>query len=161
MYSWMIIPSIEGQNVSISGSLLHYVSTSYVYSITANITSFLSTSAKDNSVQVGHLRQGGRAQSELSGTPRWQITTCPARIPRFVLHIALQSWFHCLFSLCWYRIVKWHCGVVANCDHMSEWVRWVHQQSVNRSGSHMQTSQTLWLPLPVLLSTSRCSHAPL
>jgi len=47
------------------------------------------------------------------------------------------------------------------CDHMSEWVHWVHQQNVNRSGSHMQTSQTLFLPSPVLLCTSRCTQAPL
>jgi len=46
-------------------------------------------------------------------------------------------------------------------DHMSEWVHCVHQQNVNRSGSHTQTSQSLWLPSPVLLSTSRCSQIPL
>jgi hypothetical protein len=37
----------------------------------------------------------------------------------------------------------------------------LHQQNVNRSGSHTQTSQTLRSTAPVLLSTSRCSQAPL
>ena len=46
-------------------------------------------------------------------------------------------------------------------DHTSEPVHWVHQQNVNRSGSHTQTSQTPRLPSAVLLSTSRCSQAPL
>jgi len=36
-----------------------------------------------------------------------------------------------------------------------------HQQNVNRSGSQMQISQTLWYPSPVFPSTSRCSQAPL
>ena len=36
-----------------------------------------------------------------------------------------------------------------------------HQQNVNQSGSHTQTSQTLRSTAPVLLSTSRCSQAPL
>jgi len=36
-----------------------------------------------------------------------------------------------------------------------------HQQNVNRSGSHMQSSQTLWATSPVLPSTSRCSQTPL
>jgi len=36
-----------------------------------------------------------------------------------------------------------------------------HQQNVNRSGSNTHTSQTLWLTSLVLLSTSRCSQAPL
>jgi len=47
------------------------------------------------------------------------------------------------------------------CDHTSEWVQWVHQQNVNPSRTHTQTSQTLWLRSPVLVSTSRCSQAPL
>jgi len=37
----------------------------------------------------------------------------------------------------------------------------MHQQNVNRSGSHIQPSQTLWSTAPVLLSASRCSEAPL
>jgi len=37
----------------------------------------------------------------------------------------------------------------------------LHQQNVNRSGSNMQSSQTLWVTSPVLLSTSGCSQTPL
>jgi len=37
----------------------------------------------------------------------------------------------------------------------------VHQQNVNRSGSHTPSSQTLRATSPVLLSTSRCSQTPL
>jgi len=37
----------------------------------------------------------------------------------------------------------------------------LHQHNVNQSGSHMQTSQTLRFTSSVLLSTSRCSQAPL
>jgi len=36
-----------------------------------------------------------------------------------------------------------------------------HQQNVNRSGSHRQSSQTLRATSPVLLSTCRCSQTPL
>jgi hypothetical protein len=37
----------------------------------------------------------------------------------------------------------------------------LHQQNVNRSGSHTQTSQILRSTSPVLPSDSRCSQAPL
>jgi len=37
----------------------------------------------------------------------------------------------------------------------------LHQQNVNRSRSNTQSSQTLWLTLPVLLSTSKCSQTTL
>jgi len=37
----------------------------------------------------------------------------------------------------------------------------LHQQNVNRSGSHTQSSQKLRATSPVLLSTSRCSQTPL
>jgi len=37
----------------------------------------------------------------------------------------------------------------------------LHHQNVNRSGSNMQSSQTLWATSPVLLSTSRSSQTPL
>jgi len=87
--------------------------------------------------------------------------SAPAPIPCVPLHITLWSQFCRFFSLCWYPIVNEHCGVVANCEHMTEWVYWVQQQNVNWSGSHTQTSQTLPLPSPELLSTSRCSQAPL
>jgi len=75
------------------------------------------TSAKHNSVPAEWLSQSGRAPSEPSETPRWQITPRPAAIQRIVLHITLQSQFHCFFSLCRYSIVNKHYGGVANCDH--------------------------------------------
>jgi len=37
----------------------------------------------------------------------------------------------------------------------------IHQQNVNRSGCNTLFSQTLQMPSPVLLSTSRCSQTPL
>jgi len=97
-------------------------------------------SAKNISVQAERLRQGGRVPSEPSETPRWHTTPRPAPIRRVALHIALQSLFRCFFSLCRYSIVNEHCGVVANYDHTSEWVHWVHQQNVNRSGNRRQGS---------------------
>jgi len=39
--------------------------------------------------------------------------------------------------------------------------QWIHQQNVNRSGSHTQSSQTLRANSPVLLSTSWYSQTPL
>jgi hypothetical protein len=88
-----------------------------------NYTSATS-SAKNISVRVEWLRQRGRAPSEPSETPRWQITLRPAPIPRIALHITRRSQFRCFFSLCRYPIVNQHCGVVANCDHASEWKQW-------------------------------------
>jgi hypothetical protein len=41
------------------------------------------------------------------------------------------------------------------------WILCCHQQNVNRSGSNMQSSQTLRATSPVLLSTFRCSQTPL
>ena len=98
------------------------------------------TSAKNISVRAEWLRQSGRAPSEPSETPRWQTTPCPAPIRRVTLHIALRSRFRRFFSLCRYPIVNGPCGVVANSDHTLEWVHWVHQQNVNRSGRHTQGS---------------------
>jgi len=49
----------------------------------------MAPSAKNISVRAEWLRQSGRALSELSETPRWQITPRPAPIPRVALHIAL------------------------------------------------------------------------
>ena len=79
-------------------------------------------SVRKNSVQAEWLRQGARTLSELSQSPRWQITLRPAPIPSVALHISLRSQFCRFFSLCRYSIVNKHCGIVANCDHMSEWI---------------------------------------
>jgi len=85
----------------------------------------LPTSAKDISVRAEWLRQSGRALSEPSETPRWRITPRPASIPGVALHIALRSLFHRFFLLCRSPILNERSGVVANCDHTSEWVHWV------------------------------------
>jgi hypothetical protein len=84
------------------------------------------TSAKNISVWADWLRQSGRAPSEPSETPRWRITPRPASIPPAELHIALRSPFRRFFSLCRSPILNKHSGVVANCDHTSEWVQCVH-----------------------------------
>jgi hypothetical protein len=85
-----------------------------------------STSAKNISVWADWLRQSGRALSEPSETPRWRITPRPASIPGFELHIALPSPFRRFFSLCRSPTLNKHSGIVANCDHTSEWVHCVH-----------------------------------
>jgi len=98
------------------------------------------TSARKISIRAERLRQSGHAPSEPSQTPRWQTTPRPVAIRRVALPIALQSRLRRFFSLCRYPIVNEHHGVVANCDHTSEWVHWIHQQNVNRSGSLTQGS---------------------
>jgi len=84
------------------------------------------TSAKNISVWADWLRQRGCAPSEPSEPPRWPITPRPASIPRVELHIALRSPFRRFFSLCRSPILNKHSGVVADCDHTSEWVHCVH-----------------------------------
>ena len=83
------------------------------------------SSAKNISVQAEWLCQSGRAPSEPSETPRWRITPPTASIQRVAFHIALLSLFHWFFSFCRSPILNDHSGVVANCDHTSEWVHWV------------------------------------
>jgi hypothetical protein len=81
------------------------------------------TSAKNTFVRGEWLRQSGRAPSEPSETPWRRITPCPASVLRFVLYSTLRSPFRRFFSFCRSPI---HSGVVASCDHTSEWVHWVH-----------------------------------
>jgi len=83
-------------------------------------------SAKNISILAEWLCQSERAPSEQSETPRWRITPRPASIPREALHIALRSPFRRVFSLCRSPMLNTHSGIVANCDHTSEWVHWVH-----------------------------------
>jgi len=83
-------------------------------------------SAKNISVRAEWLRQSGRAPSEPWETPRWRITPRLASIPGVASHIALWLPIQCFFLLYRSPILKQHSGVVANCDHMSEWVDWVH-----------------------------------
>jgi hypothetical protein len=84
------------------------------------------TSAKNISTRAEWLRHSGRARSEPSETPRWRNTPRPASIRRVALHIALRLPFRRFFSLCRSAILSKHSGVVANCDHTTEWVHWVH-----------------------------------
>jgi hypothetical protein len=84
------------------------------------------TLAKNISIWADWLRQSGRAPSEPSEIPQWRITPRPASIPRVELHIALRSPFRRFFSLCQSPTLNKHYGVVANCDHTSEWVHFVH-----------------------------------
>jgi len=94
--------------------------------LAANYYCRMCSSAKNISVQVEWLRQSGRAASEPSVTSRWRITPRPASIPLVALHIALRSPCRRYFSLCQSLILNKNSGVVANCDHTSEWVHWVH-----------------------------------
>jgi len=82
-------------------------------------------SAKNISVRAEWLRQSGCAPSEPSETPWWRITPRPPSIPHVGLHIALRSLFHRFFLLCQSPILNERSGVVAYCDHASEWVNWV------------------------------------
>jgi len=83
------------------------------------------TSRKNISVWAEWLRQSGRAPSELSETPQWWNTPCPASIQRIALQIAIQAQFHCVFWLWRSPILNKDSCVEANCDHTSEWIQWV------------------------------------
>ena len=85
----------------------------------------MALSGQNGCVRAEWLRQSGRAPSVPSETPRWQITLCPASIRRVAFHIARWSLFHCFFSFCRSPCLDDHSGVMANCDHRSEWVHWV------------------------------------
>jgi len=97
-----------------------------LYPMTSVACASSTASAKNISVRAEWLRQSGRAPSEPSETPRWRFTPYPASRPRVASHIALRSPFRHFFSLCRSPILNKHSGVVANCDHTSEWVHWVH-----------------------------------
>jgi hypothetical protein len=84
------------------------------------------SSAKNISVRAEWLRQSGCAPSEPSETPQWRIAPRLASILRVTLHIPLRSLFRCFFSHCRPPSLDKHSGVVAKCDHTSEWVHWVH-----------------------------------
>jgi len=84
------------------------------------------TSAEGIIVRTGWLRESGRGPSEPSETSQWRLPQRPAFVPRVALHIALHSQFHRVFSLCLSAMLNIHSGSVANCDHTSWWVDWVH-----------------------------------
>jgi len=129
-------PNLVGKNTNMRSSKLNQVSHTpdgsypFISSISFSSSSPISLShppsAKNISVRAEWLRQSGRAPSEPSERPRWRITPRPASIPHLALHIALRSPFRRFFSLCRSPILNKHSGIVANCDHTSEWVHWVH-----------------------------------
>jgi hypothetical protein len=80
------------------------------------------TSAKTISILAEWLHQCGHAPSEPSELPRWRITLHAASIAHVALHITLRSPFLHFFSLCQSPNSNENCFIVANCDHMSEWV---------------------------------------
>jgi hypothetical protein len=70
--------------------------------------------------------QSGCAPSEASETPGWWSPLCAASIPRVMLQITFRLLFHSVFSLGQSPVLNEHFGIVANCDHTSEWVDWVY-----------------------------------
>jgi hypothetical protein len=87
---------------------------------------YLVSSAKNISIWADWQRQSERAPSEASETPRRRNIPRPASIPLIELHITVRSPFRRFFSLSQSPILNKHSGVVANCDHTSEWVHCVH-----------------------------------
>jgi len=83
-------------------------------------------SAKNISLRAEWLRQSGRPPSELSEISRWRITPRLASIACVGFHIAIRSLFRSVFSLSRSGNFNTHSGVVAKCDHTSEWVHWLH-----------------------------------
>ena len=72
------------------------------------------------------LRRSRRSLLQLSITPWWRNAPPPALMGHFAWHMALRSPFHPSFSLGVSSILNKHSAVVANCDHPSELVHWVH-----------------------------------
>jgi len=110
----------------LSNSVPNVTANCSLWSSTIVDCSLCCTSAKNISVRAEWLSQSGHAPSEPSETPQWRIIPRPASITRVTLHITLRSLFRPFFSLCRSPILNKHSGVVANCDHTSEWVHWVH-----------------------------------
>ena len=108
--------------------------------------------------------------------PLWQIQTTPQRNMH---HPTMDRIRHLLKVICCQLL---DIGVLLHKPHqpptmcsfmMLYYMQWnipnirppfcvfSHQQNLNQSRSHMQTSQTLWLTSPILLSNARHSQAPL
>jgi len=90
-----------------------------------HVDQLATTSANKYSVGAEWLQQSGRAPSEPSQTLRWRMTRRLASIQWVAFYITLRSLSHCVFVYWWSPILNNHTGVVANCDHTSEWVHWV------------------------------------
>jgi len=67
-----------------------------------------------------------RSVRAVRDTPVADYSTPGVNATRVALHIALRSLFRRFFSLCRSPNLNKHSGVVANCDHTSECVHWVH-----------------------------------
>jgi len=80
---------------------------------------------KKNSVRAECLLWSRRGPSEPSETSKWQLTPCEALLPHITLHIALPLRFTHLFSLTQCPVLNQYSSIVANWNHMSEWVHWV------------------------------------
>ena len=92
----------------------------------AHITSLVSSTFSCTVlISKKYFRPGAMAPSEPSETPSWRFTPRPASIQRVTFHITIWSLFHRSFSFCRFPFLNDHAGVVANCDHTSEWVHWV------------------------------------
>jgi len=77
-------------------------------------------SGRNGSVRVDALRQSRQRH------PGGGLLHARPSLPRVALHIALWTLFRRFFSLCRSPNLNKHSGVVANCDHTSECVHWVH-----------------------------------
>jgi len=84
------------------------------------------TLAENISVRMEWLHQSGCALSEWSETSQWQIRLRPTSIQSIALHISHRLPFRHFILLCWSPMLNTHSDVVANCDHKSELVHWVH-----------------------------------
>jgi hypothetical protein len=109
-------------------SLRACVGISWLFTVNVQVINkcFPSTSAKNISVWADWLCQSGRAPSGPSETPQWRIPSRLASEPRVKLHITLRSPFRHFLSLCRSPTLNKHSGIVANCEHTSEWVHCVH-----------------------------------
>jgi hypothetical protein len=81
---------------------------------------------KNISVRAEWQIPSGRDPPELVEAHWWRITPCTSSIPHMALHFSLQTRFHHFFLLCRFPILNKHNGLLANCDHKSEWVHRVH-----------------------------------
>jgi len=113
--------------------------------------------AKNISVWAEWLSASVQAPSEPSETPRCWITLRPVAIPHVALQISLQMQFRYCFSLFWSQNVTEHSGVVANCDHTSEWVHWVHT-SIGIAMQLVMLQKSLLVFLPPAHKIQFCIH---
>jgi len=78
------------------------------------------------SYQVEWLRRSRCAPLQPREIPWWRITSHLVSIHCVALHIGFRLPSHHVFPHCWSPFLIEHCGIAANCDHMSQRVHWVH-----------------------------------